>query len=1039
MNYPSSFKQASLILVSVAFVFLVAGVAYAEWANPACGPTGCNTPTPINVGSTTQTKAGGFNLRQASILELGKEFPTTIKEEKAGRIFYFNNGVVSTDSKPGISVRIFGGGNAVGNRMVHLLDNLFVGGTINAFKYNICTTSAEGAVVCSPFTGGGDGLWTLNSTGTAISPSVLTRRVGIGTTTPDYKLTVDGIISATGLLMSRNHSPSLVLFDTDNSSVNARIQVQNNLLSFNRVSSSNNIAATPLSINLNSGNVGVGTVVDPTLFKLQVYGSVGPHLDNRYDLGSPTRRWANLYASNIYKCSGPDEDLCTEVTNNNGGDKWASSTANVNNIYNKNLTGNVGVGTANPQTKFHVKTGIVNILFSNGGADGTDAIIAATKDGGSSAPLTFLSNRYKFGADGEMLMIASNGNVGIGNPAPTSKLQVNGATRIDGALAAFGTLFSSGQIIGENAAPSILLNQTGETDKNARIQMDGSLLTFRKVGSPSVTYPNGNNTLATPLVVDFNTGKVGIGTNSPSTNLHVTGTIGVDGTSFSAAELGRLKFGAFNLEGKDVGYIRYKNTSPQSLDVYGGVVVAEGVPMQPRLIRLFDDVNIAGKLTVNRICSTTGICFDTSSVGGQWATSGNNIYNTNTGKVGIGTNVPGTKLDIDNGTTNYTVGLTARTVSDLTGTSNFPVAIIANNTNSANSGVGLRFAAKNGNAANNATLAQISGVIERASTGAVNYGGLQFTVTDGAHLVDAMRISREGKVGIGTNDPSNKLDVEGGITANNVRIDRGGSISLGTADIDSNTKLDVDGKVRLRSLAADNVSTRVLVADNDGKIGYKDTATSGEGQKMCTAIGVGGAFYNFKLKISSFLLSMLDRYAEARNNSRVYIPANNVPPNDKRICLGNACVTVFQAGGILPAGSLMDRYILPDIGANMRASLDEAFNSLPRVVESNIPVPSSWTIRDCQQYVAAQTGAIESYQVGCIFKEAQGDGKRFSYSNVGVVWSKSALGGGAGLVIGGRVGGDVVSALIGGAIGNTAGNGSLEVNNVSRPTYNCGW
>lgn len=48
----------------------------------------------------------------------------------------------------------------------------------------------------------------------------------------------------------------------------------------------------------NNGNVGVG-VVNPTDFKLQVNGSVGPDTNNAYDLGSAAKRWANLYATNL--------------------------------------------------------------------------------------------------------------------------------------------------------------------------------------------------------------------------------------------------------------------------------------------------------------------------------------------------------------------------------------------------------------------------------------------------------------------------------------------------------------------------------------------------------------------------------------------------------------------------------------------------------------------------------------------------------------------------------------------------------------------
>src|SRR3989344_366588 len=52
----------SFILVLI----LVLGVSYVSaqgvWTDPECGPTGCNTPTPLNVSNIGQIKAGGLTL-----------------------------------------------------------------------------------------------------------------------------------------------------------------------------------------------------------------------------------------------------------------------------------------------------------------------------------------------------------------------------------------------------------------------------------------------------------------------------------------------------------------------------------------------------------------------------------------------------------------------------------------------------------------------------------------------------------------------------------------------------------------------------------------------------------------------------------------------------------------------------------------------------------------------------------------------------------------------------------------------------------------
>ncbi|MDP2655272.1 MAG: hypothetical protein Q8P17_01790 [bacterium] len=59
-------------------------------------------------------------------------------------------------------------------------------------------------------------------------------------------------------------------------------------------------------------------------------------------------------------------------------------------------------------------------------------------------------------------------------------------------------------------------------------------------------------------------------------------------------------------------------------------------------------VNPAGKLDVNGTLCISGSCISswTAAGGGQWTTSGNNIYNANSGNVGIGSAVPVYKLDI---------------------------------------------------------------------------------------------------------------------------------------------------------------------------------------------------------------------------------------------------------------------------------------------------------------------------------------------------------------------------------------------------------
>jgi len=46
------------------------------------------------------------------------------------------------------------------------------------------------------------------------------------------------------------------------------------------------------------GNVGIGSSVTPSSFKVQVAGGIGPNADNTYNLGSAAARWASLFTTN---------------------------------------------------------------------------------------------------------------------------------------------------------------------------------------------------------------------------------------------------------------------------------------------------------------------------------------------------------------------------------------------------------------------------------------------------------------------------------------------------------------------------------------------------------------------------------------------------------------------------------------------------------------------------------------------------------------------------------------------------------------------
>ncbi len=60
LNYDK--KIIIAVIITLVFSGALGANAVGVWVNPACGPTGCNTETPINVSSVGQTKAGALTV-----------------------------------------------------------------------------------------------------------------------------------------------------------------------------------------------------------------------------------------------------------------------------------------------------------------------------------------------------------------------------------------------------------------------------------------------------------------------------------------------------------------------------------------------------------------------------------------------------------------------------------------------------------------------------------------------------------------------------------------------------------------------------------------------------------------------------------------------------------------------------------------------------------------------------------------------------------------------------------------------------------------
>jgi hypothetical protein len=138
------------------------------------------------------------------------------------------------------------------------------------------------------------------------------------------------------------------------------------------------------------------------------------------------------------------------------------------------------------------------------------------------------------------------------------------------------------------------------------------------------------------------------------------------------------------------------------------------------------------------------VMLQSSTVHAQWATSGNNINNTNTGNVGIGTTNPGRPLVV---------------TADASGV---PLRVYRNASN-VGWGTGIDWAFNN-SAGNVTDYAYVNSTVVTNTAGSEN-GTLGFFTIKSGTLTQQAIIDQNGNVGIGTAGPTAKLDVAGGINA----------------------------------------------------------------------------------------------------------------------------------------------------------------------------------------------------------------------------------------------------------------------------------
>jgi hypothetical protein len=313
----------------------------------------------------------------------------------------------------------------------------------------------------------------------------------------------------------------------------------------------------------------------------------------------------------------------------------------------------------------------------------------------------------------------NQGRVGLGDTSPTYKMEVRGSNATTDNSAALRVQGFDGA----GNASIRLMENTGNTD-NFGFSMEHNAADNR------FYLRNHNNSVAgtVAISVDRTTANVGVGTNAPATKLHITDTtaptIRIDAGAASIADP-TLQF---HSDGEQRAFI---------LADRGAGGGQEGF-----------------------------LAFATHPAGGPGTPATERMRIDPNGRVGIGTTVPTSALDV------------SINVSSIT-----PALHLNNSSNGSDRGPAILFSSSA--VGYGTSLAQIGAGGDRS---------LRFQTGNGAWtLVEAMRLTTDGNLGIGTTSPTSKLHVVGDSTVTGtvngltLRTQGSSGIGIGASALGSTT------------------------------------------------------------------------------------------------------------------------------------------------------------------------------------------------------------------------------------------------------------